>query len=117
LATSIPAPSYNDEPAGSRSFSLSISREQMTTWLLLVAVLAVALFFNVWGLTKTGYGNTYYAAAVRSMTESWHNFFFGAFDPASDHEWEEVRPVPVVSCQAAFGCSCLTDHCQLTTDN
>jgi len=81
LATSIPAPSYNDEPAGSRSFSLSISREQMTTWLLLVAVLAVALFFNVWGLTKTGYGNTYYAAAVRSMTESWHNFFFGAFDP------------------------------------
>ena len=81
MATSIPAPSYNNEPAESRSFSLSISREQLATWLPLVAVLAVALFFNVWGLTKTGYGNTYYAAAVRSMTESWHNFFFGAFDP------------------------------------
>ena len=24
----------------------------------------------------------YYAAAVRSMSTSWHNFFFGAFDPA-----------------------------------
>jgi 4-amino-4-deoxy-L-arabinose transferase-like glycosyltransferase len=44
-------------------------------------VLVVALFFNTWGLTTAGYGNTYYAAAVRSMTESWHNFFFGAFDP------------------------------------
>ena len=67
-------------PSRGRSL-LSISRDQLATWLPLVAVLAVALFFNVWGLTKTGYGNTYYAAAVRSMTESWHNFFFGAFDP------------------------------------
>ena len=82
MATSIPAPSYkDDEPADSRSLPVSISRDQLATWLPLVAVLAVALFFNVWGLTKTGYGNTYYAAAVRSMTESWHNFFFGAFDP------------------------------------
>jgi hypothetical protein len=24
----------------------------------------------------------YYAAAVRSMSMSWHNFIFGAFDPA-----------------------------------
>jgi 4-amino-4-deoxy-L-arabinose transferase-like glycosyltransferase len=36
---------------------------------------------NAWGLSKAGYGNTYYAAAVRSMTMSWKNFFFGAFDP------------------------------------
>jgi len=33
------------------------------------------------GLSNAGYGNTYYAAAVRSMAESWHNFFFAAFDP------------------------------------
>ncbi len=24
----------------------------------------------------------YYAATVRSMSQSWHNFFFGSFDPA-----------------------------------
>jgi 4-amino-4-deoxy-L-arabinose transferase-like glycosyltransferase len=36
---------------------------------------------NTWGLSKAGYGDTYYAAAVRSMTMSWKNFFFGAFDP------------------------------------
>ncbi len=36
---------------------------------------------NAWSLSEAGYGNTYYAAAVRSMTMSWKNFFFGAFDP------------------------------------
>ncbi len=30
----------------------------------------------------TGNLEIYYAAAVRSMSMSWHNFFFGAFDPA-----------------------------------
>jgi 4-amino-4-deoxy-L-arabinose transferase-like glycosyltransferase len=28
------------------------------------------------------YLEVYYAAAVRSMSMSWHNFFFAAFDPA-----------------------------------
>ncbi len=41
----------------------------------------LSLALNAWGLSKAGYGNTYYAAAVRSMTMSWKNFFFGAFDP------------------------------------
>jgi 4-amino-4-deoxy-L-arabinose transferase-like glycosyltransferase len=43
--------------------------------------MALALFVNAWGLSKTGYGNTYYAAATRSMTDSWHNFFFVSLDP------------------------------------
>ena len=47
----------------------------------LTGVTALALVLNAWGLSKAGYGNTYYAAAVRSMTMSWKNFFFGAFDP------------------------------------
>ena len=47
-------------------------------WLLLV--LAAAL--NLWALDTNGWANDYYAAAVRSMTESWHNFLFGSFDPA-----------------------------------
>jgi 4-amino-4-deoxy-L-arabinose transferase-like glycosyltransferase len=50
-------------------------------WGPLIAVVGLALFVNAWGLSESGYGNTYYAAAVRSMTESWHNYFFGAFDP------------------------------------
>ncbi|HZQ79107.1 MAG TPA: glycosyltransferase family 39 protein [Acidimicrobiia bacterium] len=40
-----------------------------------------ALLLNTWRLSANGLGNTYYAAAVRSMGQSWRNFFFGAFDP------------------------------------
>jgi len=47
----------------------------------LTGVVLLALTLNAWGLSRAGYGNTYYAAAVRSMTMSWKNFFFGAFDP------------------------------------
>ncbi|WP_151759495.1 glycosyltransferase family 39 protein [Dictyobacter vulcani] len=32
-------------------------------------------------LGQNGYGNAYYAAGVRSMADSWHNFFFVSFDP------------------------------------
>ena len=46
-----------------------------------VAVVLLALALNTWSLQVVGYGNTYYAAATRSMTQSWSNFFFGAFDP------------------------------------
>jgi 4-amino-4-deoxy-L-arabinose transferase-like glycosyltransferase len=45
------------------------------------AILALAAFLNFYALDRIGYGNTFYAAAVRSMTESWHNFFFNSFDP------------------------------------
>src|SRR5438105_2077910 len=44
------------------------------------AVLLVAAALNLWGLDREGYANTYYAAAVKSMLTSWHNFFYLAFD-------------------------------------
>jgi 4-amino-4-deoxy-L-arabinose transferase-like glycosyltransferase len=47
----------------------------------LAGVLGLAAFLNIWNLSQNGYGNTYYAAAVRSMMQSWHNFFFAAYDP------------------------------------
>ncbi len=46
--------------------------------LLLVAALA-ALSYG-WGLNQDLL-ETFYAGAARSMSGSWHNFFFGAFDP------------------------------------
>jgi len=46
-----------------------------------VLVVALAFGLNAWNLADNGNGNTYYAAAVRSMTASWKNFFFGSFDP------------------------------------
>src|SRR5579862_5290391 len=53
---------------------------QVERWLL-AGILALAAVLNFFGLQKEGYGNEYYAAAVRSMLESWHNFFFASFDP------------------------------------
>src|SRR5262249_55616226 len=37
---------------------------------------------NLWALDLNGYANDYYAAAVRSMTTSWHAFLYGSFDAA-----------------------------------
>ena len=45
------------------------------------AIVLAALIVNLWSLSINGWGNTYYAAAARSMTQSWSNFFFASFDP------------------------------------
>ena len=47
--------------------------------LLLLAAALAALSYS-WG-SGTARLETYYGGAVRSMSQSWHNFFFGAFDP------------------------------------
>ncbi|HWD70050.1 MAG TPA: glycosyltransferase family 39 protein [Solirubrobacteraceae bacterium] len=48
----------------------------------LVVLLALAGFLNLWDLSRNGWANGYYAAAVRSMVSSWHNFLFASFDPS-----------------------------------
>jgi 4-amino-4-deoxy-L-arabinose transferase-like glycosyltransferase len=51
-------------------------------WVGLIAVLLCAAGLRLWGIEQNGYGNLYYAAAVRSMLQDGVNFFFGSFDPA-----------------------------------
>jgi 4-amino-4-deoxy-L-arabinose transferase-like glycosyltransferase len=46
----------------------------------LLAVAALALLSYSWG-SGSAQLETFYGAAVRSMSQSWHDFFFGAFDP------------------------------------
>jgi 4-amino-4-deoxy-L-arabinose transferase-like glycosyltransferase len=48
---------------------------------VLLAMTAVAGLGYAWD--ATGNLEIYYAAGVRSMSMSWHNFFFAAFDPAA----------------------------------
>ena len=45
-------------------------------------LLALAGGLNLWALDLNGYANDYYAATVRSMTQSWHAFLYGSFDAA-----------------------------------
>jgi len=47
----------------------------------LFAIVALSAMLNFVGLSREGYDNEFYAAAVKSMSESWHNFFFNSFDP------------------------------------
>jgi 4-amino-4-deoxy-L-arabinose transferase-like glycosyltransferase len=46
-----------------------------------LAVVSVAAGLRLWSLGSGGLGNPFYAAAVRSMRTSTHNFVFAAFDP------------------------------------
>jgi 4-amino-4-deoxy-L-arabinose transferase-like glycosyltransferase len=48
--------------------------------LSLTVVLALSAFLNLSWLTSEGYANVYYAATVKNMLASWHNFFFASFD-------------------------------------
>ncbi len=47
----------------------------------LVIILLAAAALNLFQLAQNGFGNTYYAAAVKSMLTSWHNLFFASYDP------------------------------------
>ncbi len=42
--------------------------------------LGVAAALNLWGLSRNGWANTFYAGAVRSMASSWHDFLFASLD-------------------------------------
>jgi 4-amino-4-deoxy-L-arabinose transferase-like glycosyltransferase len=48
----------------------------------LLGLLALAALLNLWLLSKNGWANDYYSAAVRSMASSWHNFLYESFDPS-----------------------------------
>ena len=69
------------------NFTIKISsfwqtRQQWITTGALAAILAVGAFLRFYHLGQAEAGvNTYYAAAVKSMLLSWHNFFFVAFEP------------------------------------
>jgi 4-amino-4-deoxy-L-arabinose transferase-like glycosyltransferase len=46
----------------------------------LIGLIALAGVLNLWALSRNGWANDYYSAAVRSMSSSWHNFLFGSLD-------------------------------------
>jgi 4-amino-4-deoxy-L-arabinose transferase-like glycosyltransferase len=46
----------------------------------LAAVLSLAAVLNLWALSRNGWANQYYAAAVKSMSSSWHDFLYASLD-------------------------------------
>jgi len=58
-----------------------LSKPVLMRRLALAAIAVVAGLFYAWSLGQDTL-EYYYGAAVRSMSTSWHDFIFGAFDPA-----------------------------------
>ncbi|MEV5960193.1 glycosyltransferase family 39 protein [Kribbella sp. NPDC051952] len=67
--------------AGPRSISTqyTIGRDKI----LYGGLLALTAIAYLWGLSKNGYANEYYAAAVQAGSTSWKAWFFGSFDSSS----------------------------------
>ena len=47
----------------------------------LLLILLLGGWLRFYHLGETGVGNHYYAATVKSMLTSWHNFFFASYEP------------------------------------
>jgi 4-amino-4-deoxy-L-arabinose transferase-like glycosyltransferase len=57
-------------------------RDVSATRILPCLLLLLTGFLHFWNLSQNGWGNVYYAAAVRSMRMNLTNFLFAAYDPA-----------------------------------
>ncbi len=68
--------------APARSTRLRVREAIGSVRLQLVALLSVAGALNLWALSRNGWANEYYSAAVRSMSTSWHDFLFASMDRA-----------------------------------
>ena len=78
IDTPVSAPASMPEPAAAPP---GRNWQRIWQWLGLGAVMLVSIFMNFYQLGQNGYGNLYYAAGVKSMSDSLHNFFFVSFDP------------------------------------
>jgi 4-amino-4-deoxy-L-arabinose transferase-like glycosyltransferase len=76
-------PSWRSALGSSLPWRVWRSPPGQPTWArpALLAVAGVACLSYAWGAGNVEL-EPYYGAAARSMSESWHAFFFGAFDPA-----------------------------------
>jgi 4-amino-4-deoxy-L-arabinose transferase-like glycosyltransferase len=60
--------------SGSRAIATRLPRPE------LIGLIAIAGTLNLWALARNGWANQYYAAAVRSMSTSWHDFLYASMD-------------------------------------
>ncbi len=65
-----------------RAYGPRASNQPAWAWPSLLAIAAISAWSYAWRATRPVNIEIYYAAAVRSMTASPSNFFFGALDPA-----------------------------------
>ena len=82
--------------------SRNTKRQRILIVILLVLILALGAFLRFYKLGEAGVGNQYYAAAVKSMLQSWHNFFFVAFEPGGSVSVDKPPLGFWVQCVSAY---------------
>src|SRR6266705_308617 len=70
-----------DIQPGSVAEHRNVPPARLWSRLALAIVTLISIFMNFYQLGQNGFGNLYYAAAIRSMLDNWHNLFFASFDP------------------------------------
>ncbi len=84
--TSIPVPRHaTGRPGPNRARRLLRGPQADPRWArpALFGLLALTAVLYLWDLTRSGWANDFYAAAVQAGTKSWKAFFFGSFDQSS----------------------------------
>ena len=75
-------PSRRDGPAGPPAWCAAAGDPAWARPALLGLLLATAVLYLA-GLSRSGYANDFYAAAVQAGTKSWKAFLFGSLDSSN----------------------------------
>ncbi|QYN34328.1 glycosyltransferase family 39 protein [Pseudonocardia sp. DSM 110487] len=67
-------------PAHQAPAAVAERPRRRTEWIALAILLVATAVLYLWNLGAEGWANTYYAGAVRAMTQNWTAFFFGSTD-------------------------------------
>ena len=83
--TSIPRHATGGRPRPSQVRRLLHGPETDPRWArpALFGLLTLTAMLYLWDLTRNGWANDFYAAAVQAGTKSWKAFFFGSFDSSN----------------------------------
>ena len=82
-----------------------------TEWAIVAAITIAAAVLRLWQIGKVP-PDPFYDAAVRSMTLSWHNFFFGAFEPGGERLDRQAARRPVAAGREREAARLQLDHAE-----
>src|SRR5437764_1106142 len=81
MSTTSPGIPWPRRSGRERGLALNLRRFKDSAPLAALLIFTGAVY--LWGLSRNGYGNSYYAAAVQAGTHSWKAFLFGSLDASN----------------------------------
>src|SRR5438874_194608 len=81
MSTTSPGIPWPRRSGRERGLALNLRRFKDSAPLAALLIFAGAVY--LWGLSRNGYANSYYAAAVQAGTHSWKAFLFGSLDASN----------------------------------